>query len=80
MIEQREPADFATLAGFLLANPDWPWPEQLQIIAESTITDPADHELIRRLFAGPRAADHARLDPLRRGAVPRSTRTSRDRR
>ena len=28
------------------------WPEQLQIIAESTITDPADHELIRRFFAG----------------------------
>ena len=50
MIEEREPADFATLAGFLLANPDWPWPEQLQIIAEGTITDPADHELIRRLF------------------------------
>jgi soluble lytic murein transglycosylase len=50
MIEEREPADFATLAGFLLANPDWPWPEQLQIIAEGTISDPADHELIRRLF------------------------------
>jgi soluble lytic murein transglycosylase len=50
MIEEREPADFATLAGFLLANPDWPWPEQLQIIAEGTIKDPADHELIRRLF------------------------------
>ncbi len=47
-----EPADFATLAGFLLANPDWPLPEQLQIIAESTITDPVDHELIRRFFAG----------------------------
>ena len=50
MMEERKPADFATLAGFLLANPDWPWPEQLQIIAEGTITDPADHELIRRLF------------------------------
>ncbi|HEX5796745.1 MAG TPA: lytic transglycosylase domain-containing protein [Geminicoccaceae bacterium] len=50
MMEERRPADFATLAGFLLANPDWPWPEQLQIIAEGTITDPADHELIRRLF------------------------------
>ena len=50
MIEEQQPADFATLAGFLLANPDWPWPEQLQIIAEGTITDPADHELIRRLF------------------------------
>jgi soluble lytic murein transglycosylase len=50
MIEKREPDDFAALAGFLLANPDWPWPEQLQIIAEGTIRDPADHELIRRLF------------------------------
>jgi soluble lytic murein transglycosylase len=50
MIERREPADFATLAGFLLDNPDWPWPEQLQIVAEGTIRDPADNELIRRLF------------------------------
>jgi soluble lytic murein transglycosylase len=50
MIEDGEPADFATLAGFLLANPDWPMPEQLQVIAEGTITDPADHELIRRFF------------------------------
>ena len=51
MIEEQEPRDFATLANFLLDNPDWPWPEELQIIAEGTITDPADHELIRRLFA-----------------------------
>jgi soluble lytic murein transglycosylase len=51
MIEERRPADFDTLAGFLLDNPDWPWPEELQIIAEGTITDPANHELIRRLFA-----------------------------
>jgi soluble lytic murein transglycosylase len=50
MIEEQQPGDFATLAGFLLDNPDWPWPEQLQIIAEGTITDPADHELIRHLF------------------------------
>ena len=50
MIEEQQPGDFATLAGFLLDNPDWPWPEQLQISAEGTITDPANHELIRRLF------------------------------
>ena len=50
MIDEGESADFATLAGFLLANPDWPWPEQLQIIAENRIIDPADHELIRGLF------------------------------
>ena len=37
--------------GFLIDNPDWPWPEQLQLLAEGTITDPADHALIRRLFA-----------------------------
>jgi peptidoglycan lytic transglycosylase len=51
MMEERQPADFDTLAGFLLDNPDWPWPEELQIIAEGTISDPANHELIRRLFA-----------------------------
>ena len=50
MIEEQEPRDFEALAGFLLDNPDWPWPEELQIIAEGTITDPANHELIRRLF------------------------------
>jgi soluble lytic murein transglycosylase len=51
MIEDGEPADFATIAQFLIDNPDWPWPEQLQTLAEGTIIDPADHALIRRLFA-----------------------------
>jgi soluble lytic murein transglycosylase len=51
MLDQQEPTDFATIAHFLLSHPDWPWPEELQIIAEGTITDPADHELIRRFFA-----------------------------
>jgi soluble lytic murein transglycosylase len=51
MIEDGQPADFATIAHFLIDNPQWPWPEQLQTIAEHTITDPADHALIRRLFA-----------------------------
>jgi peptidoglycan lytic transglycosylase len=51
MIEEGQPADFATIAQFLIDNPHWPWPEQLQAIAEETITDPADHALIRRLFA-----------------------------
>ena len=69
MLEAREPDDFATIARFLLSHPEWPWPEELQIVAEGTITDPADHELIRH-FRGPGAADHARHDPLRRGPVP----------
>ena len=51
MVEDGQPADFATVARFLIDNPHWPWPEQLQAIAEDTITDPADHALIRRLFA-----------------------------
>ena len=51
MVEDGQPADFATIARFLIDNPHWPWPEQLQTIAEETITDPADHALIRRLFA-----------------------------
>jgi soluble lytic murein transglycosylase len=50
MIRDGEPADFATLASFLLTNPDWPLAERLQIIAEGTINDPADHALIRRFF------------------------------
>jgi soluble lytic murein transglycosylase len=51
MIEEGQPADFAAMAGFLMANPDWPEPEQLQIMAEEAIRDPADHALIRRFFA-----------------------------
>ena len=51
MVEDGQPEDFATIAQFLIDNPYWPWPEQLQAIAEHTITDPADHALIRRLFA-----------------------------
>jgi soluble lytic murein transglycosylase len=50
MINQERPADFATLAGFLMANPGWPMAERLQAIAEDTITDPADHALIRKFF------------------------------
>ncbi len=50
MLEPREPNDFGSIAHFLLSHPDWPWPEELQIVAEGTITDPADHELIRRFF------------------------------
>jgi soluble lytic murein transglycosylase len=50
MLEARGPDDFASIAHFLLSRPDWPWPEELQIIAESRITDPADHALIRRFF------------------------------
>jgi soluble lytic murein transglycosylase len=50
MIREGEPANFATMASFLLANPDWPMAERLQIIAEGTIGDPADHALIRRFF------------------------------
>jgi soluble lytic murein transglycosylase len=51
MIRDGEPASFAPVAQFLIANPDWPWPEQLQLLAEGTISDPADHVLIRRLFS-----------------------------
>ena len=51
MIEEGEPADFATIAPFLIGNPHWPLPEQLQVVAEDMIRDPADHALIRRLFA-----------------------------
>jgi soluble lytic murein transglycosylase len=51
MVQAGRPADFATVAGFLLDNPHWPSPEQLQLLAEGTITDPADHALIRRFFA-----------------------------
>jgi soluble lytic murein transglycosylase len=51
MVEDRQPADFATMAAFLMANPHWPAPDRLQAIAEDTISDPADHALIRRFFA-----------------------------
>ena len=51
MIRDGEPASFTPVAQFLIDNPDWPWPEQLQLLAEGTITDPADHVLIRRLFS-----------------------------
>jgi soluble lytic murein transglycosylase len=51
MVQAGRPADFATVAGFLVDNPHWPSPEQLQLLAEGAITDPADHALIRRLFA-----------------------------
>ena len=50
MINQSQPADFAAMAGFLMANPGWPMAERLQAIAEDTITDPADHALIRKFF------------------------------
>ena len=43
--------DFAALAAFITANPDWPLPERTQILAESRIRDPADHALIREFFA-----------------------------
>jgi soluble lytic murein transglycosylase len=51
MIEDGQPADFEAMAGFLMANPDWPYSEQLQIMAEEAIRDPADHALIRAFFA-----------------------------
>lgn len=51
MIEDGQPADFATMARFLMANPDWPHPDQLQTMAEEAIRDPADHELIGAFFA-----------------------------
>jgi soluble lytic murein transglycosylase len=51
MIEEGQPADFATMAGFLMANPDWPHPDRLQITAEEAIRDPADQALIRAFFA-----------------------------
>ncbi len=50
MMEDGQPADFTAMAGFLMANPDWPQPEQLQVIAEEAIRDPADHALIRAFF------------------------------
>jgi soluble lytic murein transglycosylase len=51
MFEDGQPSDFATMARFLMANPHWPDPEQLQVMAEEAIRDPADHELIRAFFA-----------------------------
>jgi soluble lytic murein transglycosylase len=51
LIEDGQPSDFAIMARFLMANPDWPNPEQLQMLAEEAIRDPADHELIRAFFA-----------------------------
>ena len=48
MVEEQEPRDFATLAGFLLDNPDWPWPEELQIIAEG-IELPEQLTMLREL-------------------------------
>jgi soluble lytic murein transglycosylase len=51
MAEGEGRESFAEIAGFLMANPDWPLPERLQDFAESQIKDPADHELIRRFFA-----------------------------
>ncbi|MEM7025528.1 MAG: lytic transglycosylase domain-containing protein, partial [Pseudomonadota bacterium] len=51
MVEDGRPVDFAAMAGFLIANPDWPYPERLQKMAEESIRDPADHRLIRRFFA-----------------------------
>ena len=50
MVEDGQPANFATIAQFLIGNPHWPLPEQLQLVAEERIVDPADHALIRRLF------------------------------
>jgi soluble lytic murein transglycosylase len=50
MVEDGHPANFATVAQFLIGNPHWPVPEQLQLVAEERIVDPADHALIRRLF------------------------------
>ncbi|HEX2478830.1 MAG TPA: hypothetical protein VHK45_06080, partial [Geminicoccaceae bacterium] len=50
MVEDGHPANFATVAQFLIGNPHWPGPEQLQLVAEERIVDPADHALIRRLF------------------------------
>jgi soluble lytic murein transglycosylase len=51
MVEDGDRASFATVAQFLIGNPHWPLPEQLQLVAEERIVDPADHTLIRRLFA-----------------------------
>jgi soluble lytic murein transglycosylase len=51
MFEDGQPSDFATMARFLMANPHWPNPDQLQVMAEEAIRDPADHELIRAFFA-----------------------------
>jgi soluble lytic murein transglycosylase len=51
MVQAGRPADFAAVANFLIDNPSWPLPEELQLLAEGMITDPADHALIRRLFA-----------------------------
>lgn len=51
MVEDGRPADFRSVARFLIANPHWPLPERLQFLAEGLITDPANHDLIRRLFA-----------------------------
>jgi soluble lytic murein transglycosylase len=50
MVEDGHPTNFATVAQFLIGNPHWPLPEQLQLVAEERIVDPADHALIRRLF------------------------------
>jgi peptidoglycan lytic transglycosylase len=51
MFEGGQASDFATMASFLMANPHWPNPDQLQVLAEEAIRDPADHELIRAFFA-----------------------------
>ena len=51
MVEDGKPANFGRIARFLIGNPDWPLAERLQVVAENLIVDPADHALIRRLFA-----------------------------
>ena len=50
MVEDGQPANFATIAQFLIGNPHWPLPEQRQVGAEERIFAPADHTLMRRLF------------------------------
>lgn len=50
LVEDREDADFDTLATFIVDNPDWPRIDELQERAEARLIDSADKALTRALF------------------------------
>ncbi len=50
LIEDRNDADFDTLATFIIENPDWPRIDELQERAEARLIDSADKALTADLF------------------------------
>lgn len=50
LTEDKGDADFAELARFVIENPMWPGIEELQELAENSLTDSADQTLTLKLF------------------------------